>query len=205
MLWGIKLEGLLTIVAIVLGPILALLVQRLQDNHREAEKRRRQIFHQLLLTLRAPMAPKHVDAINSVPLEFYANKDIIEAWRLYTVHLYDNQFLKSNSARWGEKKFELLIDLAHKMGNSLGYHHIDKATMSNNIYIPQGYENIETQFQELRTILLQVLKGQRPIPVTAVGPVQVEAPLPKPPGPPPTTTGDSKSLPPPNTPVRGKH
>jgi hypothetical protein len=177
MFLGIKLEGWLTIAAIVTGPILALLIQRWQDRRREDDKRRRLIFQQLLLTLKVPMAPRHVDAINSVPLEFYSDKGIFEAWRLYSSHLNDKVLLKNNSQRWGEKKSELLIDLAYKIGNSLGYDHLDKATLKDNIYVPQGYEDQETQFQALRTTLLQVLKGERPIPVTMLGPVQIEEPL----------------------------
>jgi len=174
---GIRLEGWLTILAIIVGPVLALLIQRWQDKRREDDKRRRQIFHQLLLTFKAPMAPRHVDAINSIPLEFYSNKEIIEAWRLYTSHLADGALLKNNAQRWGEKKFELLVDLAHKVGKSLGYDHIDKATLRDNIYVPQGYEDTEAQFQQLRSSLLQVMSGSRPIPVTMVGPVQFEEPL----------------------------
>jgi hypothetical protein len=177
MFLGIKLEAWLTIAAIIIGPVLALLIQRWQDRRHEGDKRKRQIFQQLLLTLRAPMAPTHVDAINSIPLEFYSNKGIIEAWRLYTSHLKDLTFLKNNPGRWGEKKFELLVDLAHKMGKSLGYDHIDEAMLRDNIYVPQGYEDTETQFQQLRTGMLQILNGERPVPVTMVGPVQFEKPL----------------------------
>lgn len=174
---GIKPEGWLTIAAIVLGPILALMIQQWRDKRREDDKRKRQIFHQLLLTLKVPMAPRHVDAINSIPLEFYSNKEVLEAWRLYTSHLNDHAMLKNNGRSWGEKKFDLLVDLAYKMGKSLGYDHIDKATLKDNIYVPQGYEDQEEQFRLMRDTLLKVLRGQSPVPVTMVGPVQVEEPL----------------------------
>ena len=174
---GIKPEGWLTIAAIVLGPILALLLQRRQDKRREDDKRKRQIFHQLLLTLKVPMAPRHVDAINSVPLEFYSNKEVLEAWRLYTSHLNDHAMLTKDGGRWGEKKFDLLVDLAYKMGKSLGYDHIDKATLKDNIYVPQGYEDQEGQFRLIRDTLIKILSGQRSVPVTMVGPVEVKEPL----------------------------
>jgi hypothetical protein len=123
------------------------------------------------------MAPAHVDAINSVPLEFYSHPDTVRAWRLYTSHLNNKSMLKNNSQGWGEKKFELLIDLVYEMARTLGYDHIDKATLRDNLYVPQGYEDTEEQFRQIRAALLQVLKGERPVPVTTVGPVQVEEPI----------------------------
>ena len=63
-------------------------------------------------------------------------------------------------------------------GKSLGYDHIDKATLRDNVYVPQGYEDTEEQFRQIRSTLLQVLRGERPIPATMVGPVQVAQPLP---------------------------
>jgi hypothetical protein len=177
MLFGIKLEGWLTIAAIIVGPVLAFVVQHWRDVRREDRSRKLRIFQQLLLTLRAPMAPAHVDALNSIPLEFYSETATMEAWRLYTSHLSNSAMLKNNNRGWGEKKYELLIDLAYAMGKGLGFAHIDKATLRDNIYVPQGYEDREEQFRQIRESLLQVLRGQHPIPMTMVGSVQVEEPL----------------------------
>ena len=139
MLLGINLEGWLTIAAIILGPVLAFAIQYWRDGLREARKRRLQIFQQLLLTLKVPMAPRHVDALNSVPLDFSSDSKVMQAWRLYTSHLNDLGMLRNNPQRWSERKFELLIDLASEIGRSLGYDHIDKATLRDNVYVPQGY------------------------------------------------------------------
>lgn len=177
MVFGIKIEGWLTIAAIVIGPLLAFAIQNWRDKRREERDRKRQIFQQLLLTLKVPMAPRHVDAINSVPLEYHAHPATIRAWRLYTSHLNNQAMLKNNSQGWGEKKFELLLDLAYEMGRNLHLDHIDKAMLSDNLYVPQGYEDTEQQFQQIRTTLLQVLAGEHAIPMTMVGPVQVEEPL----------------------------
>jgi hypothetical protein len=178
MFLGIKPEGWLTIAAIVLGPMLAFGVQNWRDIRREDRNRKRQIFHQLLLTMKVPMAPRHVDALNSIPLEFNSSASVTQAWREYTAHLNDSAMIKANPVGWGERKFELLITLVYEMGNSLGYDHIDKTTLRTHIYVPQGYEDTEEQFRQIRTKLLQVLGGERPIPMTMVGPVQVEEPLP---------------------------
>jgi hypothetical protein len=177
MFLGIKLEGWLTISAIILGPVLAFLIQDWRDRRRERTNRRRQIFQQLLLTLKVPMAPRHVVAINSVLLEFYSNAAIFQAWREYTSHLNNKDLLKNFPQRWGERKYELLINLAYEMGKSLDYNHIDKSTLRDNVYVSQGYDDQEEQFRQMRAAMLQVLQGERPVPVTMVGPVQVEEPL----------------------------
>jgi hypothetical protein len=176
MLLGIKLESWLTIAAIILGPVLAFVIQHWRDIQREDSKRKRQIFQQLLLTLKVPLAPKHVDALNSIPLEFHNSSSIMQSWREYTSHL--NTSSKVNPSGWGEKKFDLLVTLVYEIGKSLGYDHIDKTTLRTHIYVPQGYEDTEGQFRQMRALLLQVLRGERPVTATMVGPVQVQQPLP---------------------------
>jgi hypothetical protein len=84
---GIKLEGWITIAAIILGPIFAFLIQDIRDRLRDDRQRKRRIFQQLLLTFKVPMAPTHVDALNSVPLEFHSVPNVMRAWREYTSHL----------------------------------------------------------------------------------------------------------------------
>src|SRR5271156_1460741 len=94
---GIKLEGWLTIAAIIIGPVLAFAIQHLRDQLRDAQTRKRQIFQQLLLTLKLPMSPRHVDALNSIPLEFYSVSAVMQAWREYSSHLNNSHMLRNNN------------------------------------------------------------------------------------------------------------
>lgn len=169
---GIKLEGWLTIIAIILGPLLAFGVQRWRDALREQRNRRLDIFKRLLLTLKVSMAPNHVDAINSIPLEFHSSSSVIEAWRLYTSHLNERQ---SDPKAWGQKKFDLLVDLVYQIAQQMNYSHIDKALLRDNLYVPQGYQDAEEELRQMRGAWLQVLQGQRPLPMTMVAPVQIES------------------------------
>jgi len=177
MFLGIKLEAWLTIIAIILGPLLAFEVQRRRDNRRERRQRKIEIYTKLMLTLKVSMAPIHIDAINSIQVEFYAqkgpDKKVLDAWRLYTSHLNKRQ----QDDRWLEKKFDLLIDLIYEMGQSLGYKDIDKAAIRDNTYLPQGYVDVEAEWHRVRKGWLEVLDGLRPIAMTMVGPVEVQAPI----------------------------
>ncbi|HXY13349.1 MAG TPA: DUF6680 family protein [Terriglobales bacterium] len=181
MIFGIRLEGWLTIVAIILGPLLAFAVQNWRDERRERRNRKTEIFRRLLLTLKVPMAPSHVDAINSIPLEFSSEKKVLDAWKLYSSHLNVPQQPQQTSeqvARWAEKKFDLLIDLVYEIGQNLGgYDHLNKASLRDSIYVPKGYAESEEEMRQIRAQWLQVLKGERVLPVTMLGPVQIEKPL----------------------------
>jgi hypothetical protein len=177
MLLGIRLEGWLTIAAIILGPLLAFAVQHWRDERSERDRRKTEIFRRLLLTLKVPMAQNHVDALNSIPLEFYSHSEIMSAWRLYTSHLNAGALLKAEPQRWGEKKFDLLVDLVGKIAKALDYDHIDAATLQDNVYVPKGYQDVEEQWRQIREAWQQVLNGQRPLAMTMVGPIQVEQPM----------------------------
>lgn len=85
--------------------------------------------------------------------------------------------INNNPKGWGDKRFELLIDLVYEIGKTLGYDRIDKATLRDDLYVPKGYEDQEEEFRQIRQAMLQVLKGQHPVPVTMVGSVEVAAPM----------------------------
>lgn len=177
MFLGISLEGWLTISAIIVGPVLAFAVQNWRDKRREERNNKLQIYRKLILTLKVNMAPTHVDAINSVPLEFHTEAEVMKAWRLYTSHLNQRELVKADPKGWGDRKYNLLVDLVHKVGQTLGYSHLDEAALRDNLYVPQGYSDMEEEMRQIRAAWLQVLNGQRSIPMTVLGPVQVEEPL----------------------------
>jgi hypothetical protein len=176
MFLGITFEAWLTILAIILGPLLAFSVQHWRDIRRDRRNRKLEIFRKLMMTLKVPLAPSHVDAINSIHVEFYGDKEVLDAWRLYTSHLNQRQAPGEALARWAERKFDLLVNLVYLMGQNLDYGGIDEAAIRDNTYVPQGYADVEAEWQQIRKAWLDVLKGQRPLPMTMVGPVQVEEP-----------------------------
>ncbi|MFL6310531.1 MAG: DUF6680 family protein [Terriglobales bacterium] len=178
MFLGIKFEGWLTIFAIFLGPLLAFVVQNWRDSRRAHQTRKLEIYRKLMLTLKVPLNPNHVDAINSIPVEFFGDNKVLAAWRLYASHLNRHAQPGDELQRWAEKKFDLLIDLVYAIGQSLGYEAIDKAAMRDQTYVPQGYANVEAEQETIRKAVLELLTGRRPLPMTMVGPVQVEQPLP---------------------------
>src|SRR5580698_10772304 len=79
----------ITVAAIVLGPILALLAQRALDWLREKKNRRVQLYFTLMSLRAAPLHPDHVKALNSIDTIFDRDSDerIRERWRTVLQHL----------------------------------------------------------------------------------------------------------------------
>lgn len=174
MFLGMKLEAWLTILAIMVGPLLAFAVQNWRDARRERRGRKLEIFRKLMMTVKVPMNPGHVDAINSIPVEFCDDKAVLDAWRLYASHLNERHPPGYDLKHWADRKFDLLVDLVYLIGQVLGYGGIDKAAIRDNTYVPQGYADVENEWLQIRRAWLDVLNGRRPLPMTMVGPVQVE-------------------------------
>jgi hypothetical protein len=170
-------------VAILLSPLLALEVQKRLEERRAARERKMSIFRKLMTTRSTQMSPAHVEALNSIEVEFYAmrgpDKKVLDAWRMYINHLNSKAGDGDALSRWVEKKSNLLVDLLYQMAQSLGYD-IDKVAIEKNSYHPLGFVEIETEQHALRKAALAVFSGERPLQATVVGRVQTTQPLPPP-------------------------
>ncbi len=177
MMLGIQMEGWLTILAVLLSPLIALRVQAWLEDRRSRYNRKLTIFRNLMTTRASRMAPQHIEALNSIEIEFYAKtgpeKKVLDAWRELVNHLNVPSDLEGEELRrWGEKQDEYLVELLHEMAKCLGYD-IDKVTIRKNAYYPKGYGEVETELHALRKAALGVFSGRRPFPMTIFGPVNV--------------------------------
>ena len=62
--------GLATVLAVLVGPVIAVLITRYFDNRRADEARKLDIFRTLMRTRRLPLHWDHVGALNLVEVEF---------------------------------------------------------------------------------------------------------------------------------------
>jgi hypothetical protein len=79
--------GIATIIALLVGPILAVWVTRRNDDRRLKQTRRMDVFRTLMRTRRVRLNPDHVGALNLVEIEFHGEASVIEAWKAYWNHL----------------------------------------------------------------------------------------------------------------------
>lgn len=79
------------VIAVLLGPILAVQAQKWVEVLREDKNRRLYTFKRLMATRGATLSPGHVEALNSIDLEFNGkgkkDEQVRRCWKEYLDHL----------------------------------------------------------------------------------------------------------------------
>lgn len=159
--------SVLTIIAIILGPIVALDLQRRLDKGREARNRKLWVFKTLMSFRATALSPQFVQALNLIDVEFDSKnekeKAVRTAWKVLLDHFGDlaKPPLPENS---NEKTATLTTNLLIAMGKSLGYD-FDEVEVKKGAYYPMGMGNVEQEQHSVRRGILDVLAGRRRIPV----------------------------------------
>lgn len=161
------LLGILTLIAIILGPIVALDLQRRLDRGREAKNRKLWVFKTLMSFRATFLAPQFVQALNLIDVEFDTKnekeKAVLNAWKVLLDHLVD--LGKPNPpANADDKTATLTTNLLIAMGKCLGYD-FDEVQIKKGAYYPMGLGNVEQEQHAVRRGVLDVLLGKRRIPV----------------------------------------
>ncbi len=167
-----EIQGVLTIVALLLGPVIAVQTEKLIERTREAKRRRENIFKTLMSTRGRALLPAHVEALNRIDLEFSEKKfeKVITAWQAYHAQLSDPSVKDPKlEVIWGEKKNRLLTELLSEMGIALGLKYA-KHEIERSFYTPQAYGTLDEENQKIRVNLIKVLTGQQNLLVTAPPP-----------------------------------
>lgn len=166
--WNIKISDVAIVFATVLGPILAVQIQKFLERRRAAEERRLVIFRTLMATRASSLSPEHVAALNAIPIEFYGDKpefaEIRGIWKQYIEHLYKKAV---NPEVWGEKRQDLFNDLLFAIAKSLNYS-FDKAALSREIYSPIAHAEIEREQEVIRKGIVKILSGEAALPLDII-------------------------------------
>jgi hypothetical protein len=152
-----SLSDFITVIAIVLAPLLAFLYQSKLDDRKLINQRQLAIFRTLMTTRGAVLSFHHVEALNSIDVEFHGQERVVEAWRRYYNHLNQNASQnESVYAAWEEKQKELLTDLLYEMAVTLKYD-FDKSVIERASYSPMAHGYAEQESQTIRNSLAQLL------------------------------------------------
>lgn len=150
----------LTIVALIVGPISAVRAQDWIERRRSEGDRRVGVFKALMATRAALLSSQHVQALNMIDLEFHAPRFLAvrQAWSTYFDHLCNPPGTQDDPtfAVWVAKGPDLLARLLVVMGESLGYR-FDEVNIKRSIYTPRAHGDDQSQQQQLRVRLLEVL------------------------------------------------
>jgi hypothetical protein len=155
----------LMILAVLLGPIIAVQLTRYLDNIKEVRERKLNIFKTLMATRAYTISWDHVMTLNRIDLEFNKKnkkeKAVIEAWKAYLDLLGDKNI---TGEQWIVKRIDLLVELLHKMALVLDYD-FDKTHIKNSSYSPVAHGNIENEQTAIRKELIELLEGKRHLPM----------------------------------------
>jgi hypothetical protein len=165
-----ELRDILTIIAIILGPILAIVVSEILTSLKEKRKRKVRLFETLMATRASRVSQAHVEALNMIDLTFYGDKKVIDTWKLYLAQIRED----SKSEGWGQRCLDLMNEMFLAMSISLGFD-IDKLTIKKGWYLPQGHGWIEEEQETIRKGFAGLFKGEKALPVFTPVPEDVQA------------------------------
>lgn len=166
---------ILTIIAIILGPIFAVQIEKYLQRKRDEKERRINIFKTLMATRGSSLSFAHVEALNRIDLEFSVGRKylkVIESWKEYFDNLNQKALDREQLIVWLAKNEELLANLLYEMGLSLGYA-FDKVLIKRNIYSPVGHATIEKENEQIRQGLIEILNSERAVPMTIISDEEV--------------------------------
>jgi len=163
-LQAVKTFEWITLAAIILGPILAVVVTRRIDAKREARANRLAIFKTLMRTRGTKIHHEHVGALNLVEIEFYNEGKVADALQKYFEHL-NNGTEGTDADRWLKRSDHLFTKLLSEMARSLGYG-IEQLQILTGGYVPKGWEDAENRHSEMQKKIIELLHGKRTLPVT---------------------------------------
>ena len=110
----------LLVLATALSPLIAVQVSKYLERKAESRNRKMHIFRVLMATRAYNLAFGHVEALNSIELEFSTKnrkeKAVIDAWQAYLDHLGQKEM---EAGEWVRKRVDLISDMFSLRSNGL--------------------------------------------------------------------------------------
>lgn len=173
----LELKDWATIIAALLGPILAVQAQKAIEAFRKREHRKISLFEQLMATRASRLAPEHVRALNMIDLIFYGERvaglqrrsskeqRVLDAWKEYHDHL--NTKVEENLSLWGAQGDEFFTNLLFAISQDLGFS-FDRVQLKRGSYSPIAHGEIEAEQNELRKATLSLVTGKHALNMNVV-------------------------------------
>lgn len=176
----------LTLIAILVGPVAAIVVARYLEIGRDYRARRMDIFRTLMRTRRTPIFPEHVGALNLIEIEFAKDAKVMAAWKKLFEHLgtprarleneqpprnADQSTVDECDRQFGERlileRQKLLAQLLHAIAKVLGFK-AEQLEIFDGGYTPTGWHNVEMEQQAIRSFALDLASGRRVVPIGVI-------------------------------------
>ncbi|MXP14008.1 hypothetical protein GRI44_04505 [Altererythrobacter confluentis] len=113
---------LLTLAAILIGPVLAIVVQIVAERRKQIRESRVQTFRTLVSTRHLPGDPSYSTAINMIPIDFNRVRPIEKAHEEYIrtiLYKASKENAEAHNRDIIDKQTKLIFEIARKLGYSL--------------------------------------------------------------------------------------
>lgn len=180
---GIDWFAVVTALAAVAGPVIAVWITRMSDDRKDVQGRRMDIFRTLMRTRKLPVHFEHVGALNLIEIEFAADAPVIAAWKDYLKVLgepipSENDVAGHTQLR--QKRDAKLTKLISSIAKVLKFK-VEQMDIFEGNYVPQGWFDDDWEQKLARKGMIDVLSGRRPILIQPFAPSQATGPYPPPP------------------------
>lgn len=170
------------LLAIIAGPILAVIVGSVLARRSSNFDRRMAIFRDLMRHRRTILNTEYVGALNLVEVEFNKYPAVISRWRDLYEHLNNptiERDLPDAWRKWNDKTDRLHILLIHAIARSskLPIEQLDIVAG----YAPRAWEDNEGHQRQIQEALLKVLNGETQILTSTTPQIEPHDPFPNPP------------------------
>jgi len=160
------ISDVLIILATLLSPLIAVQVQKWIERGSERRTAQKQVFYDLMATRATRVAPKHVEALNKIDLEFDAkgsakHREVVNRWRIYADHLgLDTESMsEAQLTQWSTQGNELFTDLLVALAAAFDYP-FDRVQLKRGIYYPRAHGEAEKRREIYEQAVLHLITGQ---------------------------------------------
>lgn len=161
-------KDILNLVAILLSPIVALGISAYWQKKQDEKGRKMHIFYTLMRTRAQRLHYDHVQALNTIDVEFYDERQVVEAWKKYLDSLEQCSYDNSEAERRHiQKRDDLFTELLQRMATVLKYD-FSITDIKNTSYYPVGYGNDLTRQESILTNIDSIVKGDRELAIKIV-------------------------------------
>lgn len=164
-------EFIITTLAIVLGPILAVWISQTLQSKYSAKQQKMFVFRALMTTRRTPLSPERVQALNLVEVEFSKDKQVKTKFK-ELIAIYndtvrwqsDNEQVRQDVTRDVDEK---TAELLKEMGAVLGFRG-DSLELLKGGYYPSAFAEMESKQHEIRDFVVSLSRGDKAVPTAVV-------------------------------------
>ncbi|MEX0337789.1 MAG: DUF6680 family protein [Arenibacterium sp.] len=161
-------EFWVTVFAIILGPIVAVLLTHYLQRRTFKRDQKLYVFRVLMSTRRTPLSAERVQALNLVDVEFYGNSKVSARFQSLLETYNDQTRWKSDDPEIREMIIQEVGDktteLLKTIGADLGYK-LENLELLRGGYYPEAFSIAEQQNLEIRDFIIELRRGVRSLPV----------------------------------------